>query len=87
MTRPFGNLADGRAVHALELGGDGLRLELLTYGAILRRLTFPVGGARRDLILSFATLAEYERDRADVGPVVGRFGNRIAGSRFALDGR
>jgi aldose 1-epimerase len=87
VTRPFGNLEDGRAVHSLELGRDGLRLELLTYGAILRRLRFPVGGARRDLILSFATLAEYERDRAYVGPVVGRFGNRIAGSRFALDGR
>jgi aldose 1-epimerase len=85
--RLFGTLADGSEVHSLELGADGLRLELLTYGAILRRLTFPVRDARRDLILGFATLAEYERDSSYVGPVVGRFGNRIADSRFAIDGR
>jgi aldose 1-epimerase len=86
VTRPLGKLADGREVHSLELGADGLRLELLTYGAILRRLTYPVRDARRDLILGFATLAEYERDSSYVGPVVGRFGNRIAESRFAIDG-
>jgi aldose 1-epimerase len=85
--RVFGKLADGREVHSLDLGADGLRLELLTYGAILRRLAFPVGGARRDLILGFETLAEYERDSSYVGPVVGRFGNRIADSRFSIDGR
>jgi aldose 1-epimerase len=85
--QPFGKLADGREVHSLSLGSDGLQLELLTYGAILRKLSFPVRAARRDLILGFATLAEYERDRAYVGPVVGRFGNRIASSRFAIGGR
>lgn len=87
MTRHFGTLADGREVRSLELETEGLRLELLTYGAILHRLTFPVRGLRRDLILSFASLGEYERDRSYVGPVVGRFGNRIAGSRVLIDGR
>ncbi|MBC8026314.1 MAG: galactose mutarotase [Steroidobacteraceae bacterium] len=88
MRNHFGILEDGRAVESLTLGtADGLQVEVLTYGAILRRLSFPVGGARRDFILSFATLAEYERDRAYVGPLVGRFGNRIANSRFSIDGR
>lgn len=88
MRSSFGKLVDGRDVESLTLGSeDGLQVEVLTYGAILRRLTFPIGGTRRELILSFATLAEYERDRAYVGPLVGRFGNRIANSRFAIDGR
>jgi aldose 1-epimerase len=87
MLRSFGTLEDGRGVDALTLGqADGLQVEVLTYGAILRRLTFPVGGARRDLILGFERLDQYERDRAYVGPVVGRFGNRIAGGRFSIDG-
>jgi aldose 1-epimerase len=60
---------------------------VLTYGATLRRLTYPVGGTRRDLILFFADLDSYVRDRAYVGSLVGRFGNRIADSRFTLDGR
>ena len=51
MTREFGRLSDGRRVEALTLGDpDGLQLEVLTYGAILRRLTFPVRGVRRDAL-------------------------------------
>jgi aldose 1-epimerase len=86
--RSFGKLADGRSVEAITLGDPlGLQVEVLTYGAILRRLTYPVNGARRDLILFLDDLESYERDRAYVGSLVGRFGNRIAGSRFTLDGR
>lgn len=88
MLRPFGTLADGRSVEAITLGqSDGLQVEVLTYGAILRRLSYPVRGTRRDLILGFGRIVEYERDRAYVGPVVGRFGNRIANGRFAIDGQ
>lgn len=87
MIRPFGRLADGRAVDAISLGSEhGLQFEVLTYGAILRRLTMPVRGVRRDLILHFDHLEHYEADRAYVGSLVGRFGNRIAGSCFELDG-
>jgi len=86
--RSFGLLQDGRSVEAITLGEqDGLQVEVLTYGAILHRLTYPVNGVRRDLILHFKRLEHYERDRAYVGPVVGRFGNRIAAGRFTLDGQ
>jgi aldose 1-epimerase len=90
MVRHFGLLADGTGVESITLeggqGGDGLQLEVLTYGAIIRRLSFPVHGARRELVLHFDRLEDYERDRAYVGPVVGRFGNRIAQGRFSIDG-
>ena len=86
--RPFGKLEDSRSVEAITLGDpQGLQAEVLTYGAILRRLTFPVRGQRRDLILSLPTLGHYVNDRAYVGALVGRFGNRIANARFSLDGR
>ena len=88
MMRSFGLLPDGRSVEAITLGEpSGLQVEVLTYGAILRRLSYPVGGVRRDLILHFDQLEQYVRDRAYVGSLVGRFGNRIAGGRFELDGR
>jgi aldose 1-epimerase len=88
MIRDFGRLADGRSVEAISLGEpEGLQLQVLTYGAILHRLTWPVRGQRRDLILYFDTLGAYEQDRSYVGPVVGRFGNRIARGRFMLDGQ
>ena len=87
MMRSFGTLEDGRSVDAITLGAAGLQVEVLTYGAILRRLSYPVRGVRRDLILHFDRLEHYERDRAYVGSLVGRFGNRIAGASFDLDGR
>jgi aldose 1-epimerase len=88
MMRSFGLLDDGRSVEAITLGdASGLQLEVLTYGAILHRLSYPVRGLRRDLILHFDRIEHYVRDRAYVGSLVGRFGNRIAGGRFDLDGR
>jgi aldose 1-epimerase len=87
MIRPFGTLGDGRGVDVVTLGSAGVQVEVLTYGAILRRISYPVQGRRRDVILSFASLEEYVRDRAYVGPMVGRFGNRISDARFTIDGR
>jgi aldose 1-epimerase len=87
MIRPFGTLEDGRRVDALTIGGaDGVQAEVLSYGAILRRLTFPVRGQRRDLVLHLDALDDYVVDRAYVGSLVGRFGNRIAAGRFSIDG-
>ena len=84
----FGTLEDGRSIDALTLGEPhGLQAEVLTYGAILRRLSVPVRGQRRNFILGFDRLEDYVRDRAYVGALVGRFGNRIANARFSLDGR
>ena len=83
----FGLLEDGRSVESISLGNErGLQAEVLTYGATLRRLSFPVRGARRDVILRFDKIEDYVRDRAYVGSLVGRFGNRIAQARFAVDG-
>jgi aldose 1-epimerase len=88
MIRRFGTLEDGQRVDAITLGAaHGLQVEVLTYGAILHRIHFPVRGQRRDLILFFDWLEDYVRDRAYVGPMVGRFGNRIAQARFSVDGR
>ena len=84
----FGLLADGRSVESITLGDPkGLQVEVLTFGAILRRLSYPVRGVRRDLILHFNRLDDYVRDSAYVGPLVGRFGNRIGKAAFELDGK
>jgi aldose 1-epimerase len=86
--RHFGRLEDGRSVETITLGAPGgLQAEVLTYGAILRQLSVPVGGQRRPLILQLPGIEQYQRDSAYVGPVVGRFANRIASGKFAIDGR
>lgn len=86
--RRFGRLPDGRDVEVITLGmPGGLQADILTYGANLHRLAFPVRGRARQLVLQLPTLADYAADTAYVGPVVGRFANRIAGGRFTLDGQ
>jgi aldose 1-epimerase len=85
----FGRLADGRPVDQLTLENrNGMRASVLSYGGIVRSLLVPFedGGARTDVALGFDSLAEYEADRGYVGPLIGRFANRIAEARFTIDG-
>ena len=44
-------------------------------------------GVLADITLGYDNAAAYERDDAFLGALVGRYANRIAGGRFALDGR
>jgi len=87
-SRPFGGLADGRAVSAFTLAnGNGVEAELIDYGGIIVALRVPDRhGTVADVVLGYDSLAAYERQRYYLGAVVGRYANRIARGRFALDG-
>ncbi len=88
MRSHFGHLPDGRAVEAFELrNAAGLELRVLSYGAIVQSLRVPDrSGRAANVVLGFGDLAGYVSDSRFVGPVVGRYAGRIAGSRFGLDG-
>lgn len=66
---------------------DGLQARILTLGGILHSLTLPVNGSRLPLVVSLPDVQSYLDDRSFVGQLVGRFGNRIGGAAFSLDGR
>lgn len=88
MRRPFGRLADGQEVESFTLGSaDGLQAEILSLGGTLRSLTLPVNGRRIPLVLSFPDLPAYLKDTSYISQLVGRFGNRIAGAAFEIDGK
>jgi aldose 1-epimerase len=88
MLRPYGKLPDGSAVETVTLGSeDGLQAEILTLGGTLRSLTLPVRGKRLPLVISLPDLPAYLKDTSYLGQLVGRYGNRIAGARFSLDGK
>src|SRR3954462_2540733 len=87
-SRPFGRLPDGGEVEAFTLGAeDGLQAEILTLGGTLRSLSLPVGGKRIPLVLSLPDLPAYLKDTSYIGQLVGRYGNRIGGASFDLDGQ
>jgi aldose 1-epimerase len=87
--RPFGKTADGRAVDAYVLRSPSIEVEVISYGARITRILAPDhAGKRGDVALGYARLADYEHDKSTyLGAVVGRYGNRIAGGRFTLDGK
>lgn len=86
--RSFGRLRDGRAVHAYRLGGDeGVSAEVLDLGGILARLSVPGDRGLADVVLGLPDAQSYFGDPAYLGILVGRYGNRIGGARFVLDGR
>lgn len=66
--------------------GEGLRLEVITYGAAVHRLLVPTATGRRNVVLGYATLADYAASSTFFGATIGRYANRVAGGRFGLDG-
>ena len=84
----FGTLPDGRDVTAATLRNrNGLEIEVIAYGAILRAVRVPDrAGSLADITLGFDDLAGYLGDSPYFGAVVGRYANRIAEGRFELGG-
>jgi aldose 1-epimerase len=85
----YGTTEDGAAVEVWTLANtQGMRAEILSFGAIIARLEVPDRAGRpANVVLGLASLAEYARLSPHFGAVVGRFANRIAGGRFVLDGK
>jgi aldose 1-epimerase len=88
-THPYGKTAEGHAVTMFALtNANGLELRAMTYGGIITSLKVPDRhGAVGDIVLGFGRLDEYLKDPPYFGAIVGRYGNRIAGGQFTLDGR
>ena len=86
-----GHLADGTPVHAHTVavaGGPELRvLELGATVASLHAFAPDADGIRPNVVLGHPDLAGYTAEPTPYfGAVVGRYANRIAGSRFTLGG-
>ncbi|MFE9681497.1 aldose epimerase family protein [Streptomyces sp. NPDC006285] len=87
MKELFGELADGTKVHRWSLENGGTRLKVLSYGGIVQSLELPDRRGRyAGISLGFDTLDAYETSSPYFGALIGRYGNRIAKGRFALDG-
>ncbi len=88
-THPYGKTAEGHAVTMFAITNThGLELRAMTYGGIITSLRIPDrSGVLGDIVLGFDRLDEYLKESPYFGAIIGRYGNRIAGGRFTLDGR
>ncbi len=88
--QPYGTLSDGRAVTQYSLDNGRMAVRFLDYGGIVTAIEVPdQAGRRANVVLGFATLADYEAKNANYrfGAIVGRYAGRIADARFSIDGR
>ena len=86
--RLFGTTPDGEPVYLIALRSpSGLELDVTTYGGVVTRLLAPDrDGELADVVLGHERLESYVVGTPYFGAIVGRYGNRIAGARFTLDG-
>jgi aldose 1-epimerase len=86
---PFGTLDHGVVIEAVTLtNSQGISARIINYGATLQALWAPDRtGRTADIVLGYDDLATYVEKPNFFGVTVGRYANRIAGGRFALDGK
>jgi aldose 1-epimerase len=84
----YSTLPDGREVQLYTLvNSNGLRARVMNYGAILVSMEVPdAQGQFVDVTHGYDALDGWLADGFYLGASVGRYGNRIAEGKFALDG-
>ncbi|KQM13387.1 aldose epimerase family protein [Novosphingobium sp. Leaf2] len=84
-----GTRSDGTEVQAVTLkAANGVSATILTYGATLWKLMAPDrNGKVADVLVAYGDLAAFEKKPNFWGATIGRYGNRIAGGKFTLDGK
>ncbi len=83
----FGRMPDGTEVKLFTVWDGRAVASFTEFGARVVSVRVPdAAGKLADVVLGFDSLAMYLADKSFLGAIVGRYGNRIAGGRFKLDG-
>ena len=85
----FGQTADGKTVDLFTLrNARGSEAQIMTYGGIVTSLKVAdKSGKLGDVVLGYDNLDGYIKSTPYFGALIGRYGNRIANGKFALDGQ
>lgn len=90
-SRDFGKNKDGGAVQIYTLtNAQGMEARVTPYGATLVSLKAPGrDGSLTDVVLGFDSVEGYTQTPSPpyFGATIGRYGNRIGGAKFTLDGK
>jgi aldose 1-epimerase len=84
----FGTLPDGKKVNIYTLTNSrGTEARVINYGGIVVSLNVKdKTGALVDVVLGYDSLSEYVKASPYFGALIGRYGNRIGGGKFTLNG-
>lgn len=87
-SRIFGQLPDNRTVYAYTIeNANGSKVTILNYGGIIQSLMVPdKNGKIADILCGYDNIEGYLVSSGYQGAIIGRYGNRIGGAQFTLDG-
>ncbi|MGF1681200.1 galactose-1-epimerase [Photobacterium minamisatsumaniensis] len=78
---------DGRPAQLFTLRNtSGMTATFMDIGATWLSCTLPLENTDREVLLSYATMAQHNVQTAYFGATVGRYANRIANGHFTIDG-
>ncbi len=84
----FGKAPDGTAVDLYTIKSGALEAKITNYGGLVTSLKVPDRhGKIADVVLGYDSLDGYLTKSPFFGALVGRYGNRIGGAKFVLDGK
>jgi hypothetical protein len=85
---PFGQMPDDRLVRLFTIvNRNNVKVQITNFGGKVVSLAVPDrAGTFADVVLGYATLPEWLAGNPYFGALIGRYGNRIAGGAFTLDG-
>jgi aldose 1-epimerase len=87
--QPFGATPGGQSVELYTLrNAAGAEAKIMTYGGIVQSLSVAdKSGKFGDVALGYDDLVGYIKETPYFGALVGRYGNRIGGAKFTLEGK
>src|SRR5665811_547109 len=78
---------DGTPITRYQLSNGTISTAILSFGAIIQELHVPDRhGTAANIVLGFGDVERYFVKHPHFGAVVGRYGNRIGGAQFEIDG-
>ena len=84
----FGKAPDGTAVVIYTIKNGAMEAKITNYGGIVTSLKVPDRhGKMADVVLGYDALDGYIAKSPFFGALIGRYGNRIGGAKFVLDGK
>ena len=84
----FGHLSNGEEAKIWHIeNGRGASMDVTDYGCRIVRILMPDrDGNMGDVVVGYGNLESFEKGDRFIGPVIGRYGNRIDHASFELDG-
>ncbi len=84
----FGKAPDSTAVDIYTITNGAMEAKITNYGGIVTSLKVPDRhGKTADVVLGYDALEGYIAKSPFFGALIGRYGNRIGGAKFVLDGK